>query len=883
MSAPLHPAASPAEILAFVQRLAYSLLGDEHLADEVAQDVWVSALRTHGAEGRRRLGLGWFARAARHLAINRRVADRRRADREERAARPERIDGVEVSERIERQTLVLDAVQRLPEALRTVVYLRYFEELGPSEIATRIDANPATVKSRLVRARNRLREELRRVAGGDETGWLKAIVPTLALSPDRAALTGGAGAAGTLFGTLAMSTLVKVGAAAAVVVIGTVVVLRSPERAPLVPAGAPALAPAEVAASAQPLDGPDRPHENDTRRALEAPTDRAGANAAPATAPASAPVSMRLPGLVIDAEARPLEGVELALVTKVRTPAPEGAPTVRSGAGGTFELVCEPRAGRIVAEDEALVTLFAAQVGPGTSRDAVVIAAPRTAFAGEVVDESGRPLAGVEVRLVLPDGFRRRIPFVTDNCFQVPLVARSDEEGRFALPDGALVTGAFLQSSLAGYVTRRDPLASVGADARLVLRRPGPADEAVRGLVLDPEGYPVEGARVSFGAEVARTDEAGSFQLPRGSTDRAYVRFREGREAESRTLCAVARGYLPACLEVELDGASGEPLWPDGIVLQLAGEPLEIAGRVVDPEGEPLPGTRVFLEEATLFTMAEGSTSIENLLGGDPGDRFTMFEADEDGEFLIGGLQERDYALVAFDWQSGIQTHTEPIAAGGPPVEIVLDPGRAWRRITGRVVSPHGQPLRGCRGPRLHRRDGLRARGPLRAHLEPARRGHRDRRRGALLAAARTEGARLPDADGGRDRRHQRRHRRAPGRSRAGRDRARAGRRAARPRAGHAGEPGRGGRDRAPRPGRPAAGHARPPGQARRAADADAVPRRAHRRPGGRRGGADPGPVQGRRGRPAAAGDPALRGPERALIRLRLARVGGVEVHGARR
>lgn len=54
-----------------------------------------------------------------------------------------------------------DTVRRLPEAQRTVVLLYYYEEMSVAEIAHTLGLPQGTVKSRLSRGREKLRELLR--------------------------------------------------------------------------------------------------------------------------------------------------------------------------------------------------------------------------------------------------------------------------------------------------------------------------------------------------------------------------------------------------------------------------------------------------------------------------------------------------------------------------------------------------------------------------------------------------------------------------------------------------------------------------------------------------------------------------------------------------
>src|SRR5262249_43356406 len=143
----------------FLKRLARGLLHDEHLAEDAAQDVFATALeRPPRSAGTLR---AWLAPAARHLALNRRTSDERRARRERGSARDERVDADhEVAERLEVQRLLSDLVLELDDVKRTAIYLRYYEDLEPRVIAERLGVPVKTVKTRLARALHELRGRL---------------------------------------------------------------------------------------------------------------------------------------------------------------------------------------------------------------------------------------------------------------------------------------------------------------------------------------------------------------------------------------------------------------------------------------------------------------------------------------------------------------------------------------------------------------------------------------------------------------------------------------------------------------------------------------------------------------------------------------------------
>jgi RNA polymerase sigma-70 factor (ECF subfamily) len=77
-----------------------------------------------------------------------------------------RADGAAASG--ERDALVRQAVEELPSDYRDVVALHYHQDLGLQEIARRLSTTESAVRSRLHRARSRLRAILERTSTGGE-------------------------------------------------------------------------------------------------------------------------------------------------------------------------------------------------------------------------------------------------------------------------------------------------------------------------------------------------------------------------------------------------------------------------------------------------------------------------------------------------------------------------------------------------------------------------------------------------------------------------------------------------------------------------------------------------------------------------------------------
>ncbi len=174
-SAPLDPALL-APHLESIRRLARGLVAGDDLADDVVQETWIVALRRPPAE-REHLG-GWLAGIARNVARNLRRGQRRRLAHEAEGARPEAVPSSgEVVERIEEHRRVLALARELEEPYRTTLVLRYFDDLTPTEIATRLGRPVATVKTHLRRGLERLRSQLDAEHGGDRARWQHALGP----------------------------------------------------------------------------------------------------------------------------------------------------------------------------------------------------------------------------------------------------------------------------------------------------------------------------------------------------------------------------------------------------------------------------------------------------------------------------------------------------------------------------------------------------------------------------------------------------------------------------------------------------------------------------------------------------------------------------------
>ena len=146
-------------------RTAYVLSGNAADAEEAAQDGFVKAYRALGRFRRGAPLRPWLLRIVANEARNRRRSAGRRKRLALRAAVEDRPgDAVPSPEAAllarEARERLLAAVERLSDDHRDVVACRYFLQLSEEETAAALGVRRGTVKSRLARALERLREEL---------------------------------------------------------------------------------------------------------------------------------------------------------------------------------------------------------------------------------------------------------------------------------------------------------------------------------------------------------------------------------------------------------------------------------------------------------------------------------------------------------------------------------------------------------------------------------------------------------------------------------------------------------------------------------------------------------------------------------------------------
>ena len=153
-----------------VHALIWRKIGDFHIAEEITQDAFLQVYKKLSTLKNPKLFDGWLYVIANRLCLN--WIQRNKPAIRQQSIEATPIEEIEKSfyanyESEHRETeaaehhreIVKDLLEKLPESERTVMTLHYLSEMSCKAIGEFLGVSPNTVKSRLQRARNRLKEE----------------------------------------------------------------------------------------------------------------------------------------------------------------------------------------------------------------------------------------------------------------------------------------------------------------------------------------------------------------------------------------------------------------------------------------------------------------------------------------------------------------------------------------------------------------------------------------------------------------------------------------------------------------------------------------------------------------------------------------------------
>ncbi len=513
-----------------LRALAASMLGDEHLAEDVVQEAFVAALQkpqssTGTALDRKGDSFGaWLRAATRFLALRKSRGRSRRERREELAAVP---DGPECTlDFVQRESLlrdVVDAIQSLPEHLRSCVLLRYFEGKRPRAIAEQLQVPIATVHTRLNRALQLLRQKLE-AQHGQEATW--AFGSLLGIQRKEATLA----KPGVALPEVAwMGAKIKlVGVVAATLGLGLWVWNEAWLQGGASSAAAPSKGVTEETSPAE-ID----PIETATFSQVEGerssvPVDAANLEAefesepdpVPKDLPPHhpAPVGFHVTGIVLDPHGNPVPDA-------VVFSSPMGSwvePIKRTDELGEFELDAKygwahlsaravgfgPSAQQILRKnpgDEVRIELRLTEIG--------------SSLAGQVWDLNGQPAAGARVYFgpTKSNASAEFGAFVTAQSSASEVVLTADENGRFRFV--GLPVGTYRVQAQHGISATWSQEVHLKRDREQLLEIFLESGASVEGWIASEGGEPASGVTVGFGgmgqfeSRYGRSDEDGYYKL----------------------------------------------------------------------------------------------------------------------------------------------------------------------------------------------------------------------------------------------------------------------------------------------------------------------------------------------------------------------------------
>jgi len=508
---------------AWVRGVAYALVRDAATADDLVQETWLAALKRPPELGRPLRP--WLGAVVRNLVRQRRRGEARRERREETVATRRAENALptpaELAERLEAQQMLAAHVKELAEPFRATVLLRYFEGISAAEIAKRQGEPAGTVRWRLKRGLELLRERLDAEHDGDRRAWALALCP-IAVLPDPK-VGGGPGTglvAAAVEGVVAMSFGAKIvmGGAAG---LAALLLLAVSVNAVFGGAGGETAPTAPVEVSFRP-ESDVRADRRRVERGPDAPV--ATEESAPIDEGPVAPVAVltTLEGRALDEHGGPLAGV------RVREQLGEETVT---GADGRFVLSSAVFEGmrtievRLTAPARAKAVTDVPVTRGETSYVGDIELAPGGTISGRVLDADRRPVAGAwvggasEDEISSPYAMRRRM-------HQWSLRERDSvvtgSDGTFTLTGVRAGTrriwagGDTYLATLSGPIEVRAGVESYGVE--LVLDKLAEED-VISGRVVAPDGTPLPDAQLRYSYDSGWSGSgSGTMSLERDGT-----------------------------------------------------------------------------------------------------------------------------------------------------------------------------------------------------------------------------------------------------------------------------------------------------------------------------------------------------------------------------
>src|ERR1051326_8457923 len=205
--------------------------GDAHLAEDVAQTVFVDLARMAGGLSSEVMLGGWLHRHTCYVAAKTMRAERRRQSRERQAVAMSSLNDHSEANLAQLTPFLDDAINRLGARDRTAIMLRFFEQRDLRSVGQALGSNEDAAQKRVARALEKLRALLKKRGVTLSVAALGAALTAEAVSAAPAglaaticgvALASAASGGGTAVTLLKLMTLtkLKVGVISALVLAG---------------------------------------------------------------------------------------------------------------------------------------------------------------------------------------------------------------------------------------------------------------------------------------------------------------------------------------------------------------------------------------------------------------------------------------------------------------------------------------------------------------------------------------------------------------------------------------------------------------------------------------------------------------------------------------
>lgn len=664
---------------AFVRNLAQRLVEDEDRAEDVIQDTWLAALE-HPPRYQKSLQ-AWLGTVLANFVKRSGRSEVRTRKREHRVARPDLSpSSVEVLEKEAMLRRVVQAVFDLEPPYRSVIILRFYDDLPPREIARKLDLPVETIRTRLKRGLQQLRGRLDRDYG-DRSAWTPILLASLDSHPlfvgtafdprsGPGALVSSSSTSSEPSDPTSDSPLTPrstplggIGFVGLLILIPLLVWLgfRALDRSEI-PDDSTTLGieTAELPAPSSTGNPPNAipTHRNDL---LDSPPKPEETISPSPTAPGSLRLSVRF-----SEDETPAANISIGLLPGSPFLARGHRMTHRTNAEGElyfpevepgehtvfFDRAIACRTLPIEADDERVVTF---SLPPGLR------------VRGTVVDESGRPVVGAKIL------FCRLFRFQDSGV----VLAVTDSAGAYTIRSLSCpgFLGAFSEEWAPSEMIRLPEGSRETFIADFELKSPG---IPLRGRILDPSGNPVPEAEVLLepwlGTEIESLEAQKRLFPPFRTLSDPKGRFQfQGLPVGKAKIFATSTGVAPLVRDVDL--RPGEEFLTLAFT---AGSRL--SGRVLDRGGKGVAAV----------TVTAVSKPLEGL-------RAPMRQlTDENGAYRFEGLPAGSLTLRANQGGVDVANHSIEVDATSSAIEVDLQIEQA-ERIHGRLLDFEGNALESWR------------------------------------------------------------------------------------------------------------------------------------------------------------------------------------------